>query len=103
MLFPDQAATMSTPLAKPQIITHIQKSLNYTVFDSKWIPCSARFICLGNFPRGTGVMQIYEVQRGEVQLIKEVTCTTCKVFSLFSFPPIKLSTSRTFMLEIMQE
>ncbi|TWW78388.1 dynein axonemal assembly factor 10 [Takifugu flavidus] len=72
MLFPDQAATMSTPLAKPQIITHIQKSLNYTVFDSKWIPCSARFICLGNFPRGTGVMQIYEVQRGEVQLIKEV-------------------------------
>uniref|UniRef100_A0A674P976 Dynein axonemal assembly factor 10 n=1 Tax=Takifugu rubripes TaxID=31033 RepID=A0A674P976_TAKRU len=71
-LKPKLSATMSTPLAKPQIITHIQKSLNYTVFDSKWIPCSARFICLGNFPRGTGVMQIYEVQRGEVQLIKEV-------------------------------
>lgn len=73
-LFLDQAATMSTPLSKPQIITHIQKSLNYTVFDSKWIPCSARFICLGNFARGTGVIQIFEVQRGEIQLIKEVTC-----------------------------
>lgn len=63
---------MSSPLSKPQIIAHIQKSLNYTVFDSKWIPCSAKFVCLGNFPRGTGVMQIYEVQRGEAQLIKEV-------------------------------
>uniref|UniRef100_A0A673C1D7 Dynein axonemal assembly factor 10 n=2 Tax=Sphaeramia orbicularis TaxID=375764 RepID=A0A673C1D7_9TELE len=63
---------MSSPLAKPQIITHIQKSLNYTVFDSKWIPCSAKFVCLGNFARGTGVMQIYEVQHGEAQLVKEV-------------------------------
>uniref|UniRef100_I3IY44 Dynein axonemal assembly factor 10 n=5 Tax=Pseudocrenilabrinae TaxID=318546 RepID=I3IY44_ORENI len=63
---------MSSPLSKPQIITHIQKSLNYTVFDSKWIPCSAKFVCLGNFPSGTGVIQIYEVHQGEAQLIKEV-------------------------------
>lgn len=63
---------MSSPLAKPQIIAHIQKSLNYTVFDTKWIPCSAKFVCLGNFARGTGVMQIYEVQHGEAQLVKEV-------------------------------
>ncbi|KAM8859289.1 dynein axonemal assembly factor 10 [Spinachia spinachia] len=63
---------MSSPLAKPQIIAHIQKSLNYTVFDSKWIPCSAKFVCLGNFARGTGVMQIHEVEHGEARLIKEV-------------------------------
>ncbi|XP_030604101.1 dynein axonemal assembly factor 10 [Archocentrus centrarchus] len=63
---------MSSPQSKPQIIAHIQKSLNYTVFDSKWIPCSAKFVCLGNFPRGTGVIQIYEVHQGEAQLIKEV-------------------------------
>ncbi|KAJ4948378.1 hypothetical protein JOQ06_019912 [Pogonophryne albipinna] len=56
---------MSSPLDKPQIISHFQKSLNYTVFDSKWIPCSAKFVCLGNYARGTGVMQIYEVQQGE--------------------------------------
>lgn len=63
---------MSGPLEKPQIIAHVQKSLNYTVFDSKWVPCSAKFVCMGNFARGTGVMQIYEVQKGEVQLVKEV-------------------------------
>lgn len=69
-------ARMTTPLEKPQIIAHIQKSLNYTIFDCKWIPCSAKFVCMGNFPRGTGVMQIYEVQRGDAVLIKEVTRAT---------------------------
>ncbi|CAL8258789.1 unnamed protein product [Lota lota] len=63
---------MSTPFEKPQIISHIQKSLNYTIFDCKWIPCSAKFVCLGNLARGTGVMQIYEVHQGELQLIREI-------------------------------
>lgn len=82
---------MSSPLSKPQIIAHIQKSLNYTVFDSKWIPCSAKFVCLGNFPRGTGVMQIYEVQHGEAQLIKEVDNTFTFDSCLLSFPLFLLS------------
>lgn len=63
---------MSTPLEKPQIIAHVQKSLNYTVFECRWIPCSAKFVCMGNFARGTGVLQVYEVQHGDVQLVKEV-------------------------------
>lgn len=89
---------MSTPLSKPQIITHIYKSLNYTVFDSKWIPCSARFICLGNFARGTGVMQIFEVQRGEVQLIKEVTCTMRKHYPCVSLCLINYNRNVIFRL-----
>lgn len=59
---------------KPQIISHVQKSLNYTVFDGKWIPCSARFVVLGNHARGTGAMQIYEVSHGDVKLLKDVSC-----------------------------
>ncbi|CAL8297693.1 unnamed protein product [Merluccius merluccius] len=63
---------MSTPFEKPQIISHIQKSLNYTIFDCKWIPCSAKFVCVGNLACGTGVLQVYQVQRGEVQLLREI-------------------------------
>lgn len=77
---------MSTPLAKPQIIAHVQKSLNYTIFDCKWIPCSAKFVCLGNFPRGTGVMQIYEVQHGDAVLVKEVTWETFTICLSFFVP-----------------
>lgn len=57
---------------KPQIIVHIQKSLNYTVFDCKWMPCSAKFVTMGNFARGTGVIQLYEIQHGDLKLLREV-------------------------------
>ncbi|KAI8487592.1 PREDICTED: WD repeat-containing protein 92-like [Branchiostoma belcheri] len=56
---------------KPQIIAHVEKSLNFTLFDCKWIPCSAKFVVLGNHARGTGALQIYEVSKGEVKLLKE--------------------------------
>ena len=60
---------------KPQIIAHIQKSLDYTLFDVKWVPCSAKFVVLGNYARGTGALQVYEVSHGEVNLIKQVMCS----------------------------
>ena len=59
-------------LEKPQIITHIEKSLNYTVFDVKWLPSSAKVVVLGSHPRDTGALQIYEVSKGELKLVGEV-------------------------------
>ena len=61
---------------KPQIIVHIHKSLNYTVFDTKWIPSSAKVAVLGSRPRGTGALQIYEIEKGELKLVKEVRYLT---------------------------
>lgn len=59
-------------LQKPQLITHVQKSLNFTVHDARWIPHSARFAILGSHPRGTGALQVYELTRGDATLLKEV-------------------------------
>jgi len=58
-------------MEKPQIISHVQKPLNYTLFDTKWIPRTAKFVVLGNHPRGTGALQIYEVSHGDVNLVKQ--------------------------------
>ena len=58
---------------KPQIIAHVQKSLNFTLFDTKWIPSSAKFVILGNHPNGKGAIQIYEVTKGDVNLVKDVS------------------------------
>jgi len=66
---------------KPQIILHVQKSLNYTIFDTKWIPCSAKFVVLGNYARGTGALQIYEVSHGDVNLVKEVKLYVLLVYA----------------------
>ena len=68
-------------MEKPQIIAHVQKSLNYTLFESRWIPSSAKFVILGNHARGTGAMQVYEISGGDVKLVKEVK--TCAQIILF--------------------
>jgi WD repeat-containing protein 92 len=65
-------------MEKPQIILYAQKSLNYTLFDSKWIPYSAKFIVTGSHARGTGALQIYELESGDVKLVKDVSSLTNK-------------------------
>ncbi|KAJ3130260.1 WD repeat-containing protein 92 [Nowakowskiella sp. JEL0407] len=60
-----------TLLDKPQIVVHIQKSLNFTAYDVKWIPTSARFVVLGQHSRGTGALQVYELNKGDLKLCAE--------------------------------
>lgn len=56
---------------KPQIIAHVQKSMNFTLFDCRWVPCSAKFVVLGNHARGTGALHIYEMSHGDISLVHE--------------------------------
>ena len=67
---------------KPNIIEHVHKPLDYTLFDARWIPCSPRFVVLGNYPRGTGALQIYEVSKGSVNLLKNVSKTSDMLHNL---------------------
>ncbi|XP_062549976.1 dynein axonemal assembly factor 10 [Armigeres subalbatus] len=55
-----------------QMIAHIEKSLDYSIFDVKWMPCSAKFVVIGSKPKGTGILQMYELNRGELDKVKEV-------------------------------
>lgn len=57
---------------KPQIILHAENSLNYTVFDTKWIPISTKFVSLGTHSKGTGAFQIFEIASGKVNLVHDV-------------------------------
>jgi hypothetical protein len=59
-------------LDKPQIVAHLSKSLNYTAFDVKWIPCSAKCVVVGQNPRGTGVIQVIEIKGSQLEVVKEV-------------------------------
>uniref|UniRef100_T1IV50 Dynein axonemal assembly factor 10 n=1 Tax=Strigamia maritima TaxID=126957 RepID=T1IV50_STRMM len=56
---------------KPQIIVHAEKALNYTVFDTKWIPYSAKIMVLGSHPSNTGAFEIYELNDGSLTLLKQ--------------------------------
>lgn len=72
-------------LEKPQIIVHVQKSLNYTIYDTRWVPNSAKFVVLGNYARGTGALQVYEINKGEVTLVKEVKYSNLHKIYLYKF------------------
>ena len=65
----------------PQIIEHLKKTLTFTPFETRWIPCSARFVLLGQHPKSTGSLQIYELKGGELNLVHEV----CLFFNNIQF------------------
>jgi WD40 repeat protein len=80
---------------KPQIIAHVQKSMNFTLFDCRWIPCSAKFVVLGNHARGTGALQVYEVSHGDVTLLHEAEKSKafkCGTFGASSLQQRQLAT-----------
>lgn len=54
------------------MIAVIEKSLNYSIFDVKWVPCSAKFVVIGSKPKGTGVVEIYELNDDKADLVKEI-------------------------------
>ena len=55
----------------PQIIEHVHKSLNYTPYETLWVPCSARFISCGITTRAKGIIQVYELSHGAVECVLE--------------------------------
>ncbi|KAH7820147.1 putative WD repeat-containing protein 92 [Monocercomonoides exilis] len=57
---------------KPQTLVYQEKSLNYTCYDAKWIPKSARFVVLGCMPRGTGVIEVFSLYGGKLESQKQI-------------------------------
>lgn len=56
---------------KPYIVAHIEKSVDHTIFDTRWIPCSAKFIVLGNQSTGAGTIKVFELNSGQLDLVRQ--------------------------------
>ncbi|KAG5480629.1 hypothetical protein LSCM1_06333 [Leishmania martiniquensis] len=59
-------------LSRHQIIQHAKKSLLYTAFDVKWVPQTASFAVVGQYPNNHGALSIYRLHHGDVQPTAEV-------------------------------
>lgn len=55
----------------PQIIEHIHHGLTHTPYDTRWVPCSARLVCMGIYPKAKGALQVFELSKGELRLVSE--------------------------------
>eukprot|EP00051_Salpingoeca_urceolata_P018818 m.267594 g.267594 ORF g.267594 m.267594 type:complete len:71 (+) comp19286_c1_seq6:280-492(+) len=60
---------------KPHIIEHVSKSIDYTVFGSRWVPSSARLVAFGQRAAGTGALEVYELRQGALHRTTEVGTT----------------------------
>jgi len=79
----------------PQIIEHLSLSVNFTPYDTKWIPCSAKFVAMGINSRGKGVLNTYEIDRTELKVVNEAEIESgvkCGTFGASLFEQRQLAT-----------
>ena len=46
------------------LIEHIHQSVPFTPYDTRWVPCSARFVAMGIMPNGKGAIKCYQLNKG---------------------------------------
>ena len=56
----------------PQLIEHINKPLEHTPYDVKWVPSSARLVSMGIHTNGYGAIQIFELNKGECNIVSNI-------------------------------
>jgi WD40 repeat protein len=61
--------------SRQQIIEHIKKSLLFTIFDVKWIPRTASFLTIGQYPNNNGALSIFQLENNELKVMQEVRKT----------------------------
>lgn len=54
---------------KTQIFEHVSASVDYSVFDVKWVPNTAKFLAIGSKPNGSGVIEVFEMNENKVDSV----------------------------------
>jgi WD repeat-containing protein 92 len=79
----------------PQIIEHIHKPINFTAYDTKWVPCSARFVALGIHANSQGAINTYQLSNGDLEVVNESQTASgikCGTFGAASFENRNIAT-----------
>lgn len=63
----------SSKQANPLIFSHIEQNENFTVFDTKWVPSTIKFVAIGGKANATGVIKVYELNNGSLHMVREIT------------------------------
>ncbi|KAH9589221.1 WD40 repeat [Trypanosoma melophagium] len=59
-------------VSRQQIIEHVKKNLLYTPFDVKWVPYSATFAVVGQYPNNQGSISLFQLNKGELRVEQEI-------------------------------
>lgn len=61
-----------TGLSKTHIVELHSENMPYTVYDTRWVPSSRRFVVCGSRPRATGALQVYKMQTQEKDFLMKL-------------------------------
>lgn len=62
--------------------THLE---NFSVFDTKWIPQTAKFVAIGGRANTTGLIKVYELNGTQIDVVREINMKNtfkCGAFGL---------------------
>ena len=68
----------------PQMMEHIHKSVTFTPTDTRWVPCSARFVVTGIHPRAKGALVVRAQITAVVQAVLPGIILRCLALSTFA-------------------
>lgn len=51
-------------------IKHVEN--NFSVFDTKWIPHTAKFVAIGGRANATGLIRVYEMNGSQIDVVREI-------------------------------
>lgn len=54
------------------MFSHIKHMENFSVFDTKWIPQTAKFVAIGGRANATGLIKVYEMNGGQIDVVREI-------------------------------
>lgn len=69
----------------PFMFSHIKYEENFTVFDTKWLPQTAKFVAIGEKPSLTGFIKVYELNGNQINVVREISIGNtfkCAAFGL---------------------
>lgn len=52
----------------PQIIEHQSTALDFTPYDTKWVPGSARYVLAGQTMKATGILKLFKLNQEQSEL-----------------------------------
>lgn len=79
----------------PQIIEHINKSVPYTPYDTRWVPSSCRFVSFGIRPNAKGAILTFQLSNGQFETLNDFTAPSgvkCGTFGASSIEQRQIAT-----------
>lgn len=74
---------------KTFVVGHIERVVDFTIFDTKWIPGTAKVIAVGNKADGTGIAQIFEMNAGRLDDVHAIVTKSRLKCASFGASPLR--------------